>query len=246
MKISAVIITYNEAHNIERCLTSIAGVVDETIVVDSFSADATCAIASKMGATVIQHPFKGHIQQKNYAKDQASFPWVLSLDADEALSDTLRDSLLELKKNHNSKFSGYSMNRLNRYCGQWIRHGNWYPDKKLRLWLRDQGSWQGTNPHDKFELENGEIGHLKGDLLHYSIANRAEHLAVIRKYASISANALKEKGKGHQSWKRFTSPIASFLRGYILRLGFLDGAAGFQIGYLSAYAKYLKYKKLGK
>lgn len=245
MKISAVIITFNEEKNIARCVASVQPVCDEIIIVDSFSTDRTCEISEQLGCRVIQHPFEGHIQQKNVAKEYAQFPWVLSLDADEALSNDLQQSIKALKTKGPIGFEGFTVNRLNQYCGQWIRHGYWYPDKKLRLWLRDHGEWTGTNPHDRFEMRpSAKIGHLIGDLLHYSIATKEEHLAIIHKYSSIGAAALKEKGKGHYWWKRFTSPVGSFIGGYLMRRGFLDGWAGFQISYLSAYAKYLKYKKL--
>ena len=132
VSLSAVIITYNEEKNIERCLLSLKGVVDEIVVVDSFSQDRTEAICAQYGVKFIQHAFEGHIQQKNWAITQASSPYVLSLDADEALSDELRQSILEAKNNWTAQ--GYFFNRLNNYCGQWIRHSGWYPDRKLRLW----------------------------------------------------------------------------------------------------------------
>jgi glycosyltransferase involved in cell wall biosynthesis len=245
MKISGVIITFNEEEKLEKCLNSLQSVCDELLVVDSFSTDRTKAIAEKMGARVIQRPFLGHIEQKNFAKEQAAGPWVLSLDADEALSPELITSIQKLKS-EKPEFQGYRFNRLNKYCGRYIKHGNWYPDRKLRLWLRDAGQWTGENPHDRFELYKGEVGFLKGDLLHDTIQSKEEHLVVIRKYALIAAKALHQKGKKNKAWKRFVSPFAEFFGGYIFRMGFLDGALGFQISYLSAYATWLKYWQLSK
>lgn len=245
MQISGVVITYNEAAKLGTCLQSLQLVCDELVVVDSLSTDATVAIAKQYGATVILKTFAGHIEQKNFAKAQATFSWVLSLDADEALSPELANAILELKRLGPSK-EGYAFNRLNNYCGHDIRHGNWYPDRKLRLWLRDGGQWAGSNPHDRFELATGAVGLLKGDLLHNTIQSKAEHLEVIRKYAKIAAKTLYDTGKKNRSWKRFVSPLAEFFGGYVFRMGFLDGYMGFQISYLSAYATWLKYQLLHK
>jgi glycosyltransferase involved in cell wall biosynthesis len=243
VKISGVVITFNEEARIRRCIESLMGICDEVLVIDSHSTDQTVAIALELGARVVQRPFPGHIEQKNFGKNQATHDWVLSLDADEEISEALRRSILLIKE-QGPECAGYTFNRLNNYCGQWIRHGNWYPDKKLRLWKRDLGNWKGRNPHDKLELSEGSPCHLSGDLLHYSIESREAHLETIRKYARIAAEALQKEGKGHLAWKRFTSPLGEFLGGYLFRLGFLDGRAGWQIATLSAYAAWLKYHLL--
>src|SRR3954465_7519353 len=150
LPLSAVIITFNEEKNIARCLDSLIGIVDDVVVIDSFSTDKTEEICKSKGVRFIQHVFEGHIQQKNWAITQAKFPHILSLDADEALDETLKQSILLLKNNWQK--DGYYMNRLTNYCGKWIRHCGWYPDKKLRLWDSRKGHWTGTNPHDKYEL----------------------------------------------------------------------------------------------
>src|ERR1019366_408968 len=152
-KLSVVIITFNEEENIAKCIDSVKEIADEVVVVDSFSTDKTRDIAESKGARFIQHKFEGHIQQKNWAKDQASHNYVLSLDADETLSAELKTAITETKKIFSSY--GYTMNRLNFYCGKPIKTCGWYPDRKLRLWNRAKGEWKGVNPHDKFELDEG-------------------------------------------------------------------------------------------
>jgi glycosyltransferase involved in cell wall biosynthesis len=245
MKISGVVITFNEEARIAECLQSMTGICDELLVIDSHSTDNTTSIAERYGARVIKRPFPGHIEQKNFGKNQALHNWVLSLDADECLSPRLRDSILKIKQS-GPTCDGYTFNRLNNYCGRWIRHGAWYPDVKLRLWKRDEGQWEGRNPHDQFVLKNGKTCHLKGDLHHYSISSKAEHYETIHKYAAIAARVLYEEGKAHLAWKRFVSPVATFLSGYLFKWGFLDGRVGWHIAIRSAYASWLKYQLLDK
>lgn len=243
IKISLVVITYNEERNIQRCLSSCQGLVDEMLVVDSFSEDDTQNLARSLGARVLEHAFTGHIEQKNWAKAQAQNDWVLSLDADEALSDELRESILKIKQQPAA--DGYYLQRLTNYCGAWIRHGNWYPDLKLRLWDRRKGNWGGQNPHDEFIIEkNTRTAVLSGHLLHYSFYEFSEHLKQIRRFTDISSRAAFEKGKRSNWLKIISSPTWKFIKGYLLKKGFMDGKAGWQIAYWSAYATYLKYSKL--
>lgn len=243
MHLSAVIITYNEERNIGRCLESLAGVAEDMVVVDSFSTDATEAICREQGARFVQHPFSGHIEQKNYALEQAQYPHVLCLDADEALSAELRASILAAKANWSS--DGYIMNRRTNYCGQWIRHSGWYPDRKLRLFDRRLGRWGGQNPHDKVELQTGSTtSQLQGDLLHYSYYSVAEHLERAQKYAGIAAQAMHARGK-RASWLNLMfNPAFKFMRNYLLRRGFLDGRAGWTICRIAALETYWKYREL--
>jgi len=244
VKLSVVIITFNEEKNIARCLDSVKDIADEIVVLDSFSTDATPSICSKYGVKFVQHAFDGHIQQKNRAITFASNTHVLSLDADEALDETLKKSIQAVKANFVCQ--GYYMNRLTNYCGHWVRHCGWYPDTKLRIWDKTKGSWTGINPHDKFELIQGDAhaGHLKGDLLHYSYYSTEDHYKQVEYFTNIAAKAYLEKGKGAPLFKLWVNPIAKFIDHYLLHLGFLDGRAGFQISRISAYATYLKYKKL--
>jgi len=243
VKLSGVIISFNEELKIERCIKSLLKVCDEVVVLDSFSNDRTCELAEKLGAKVFQHAFDGHIQQKNRAITYASSPYILSLDADEELSKELIDSILTVKKDWTSDI--YSMNRLNNYGGQWIRHGAWYPDKKLRLWDSGKGSWGGDNPHDKFIPDEGcRIAHLKGDLLHYTMDGYDDLKRQSEKFAQISAMAMHQKAK-KTGWLQIVFKTCfRFVKEYFLLLGFLDGKAGFEIARMNAYYVWLKYKQL--
>jgi len=242
--ISAVIITFNEERNIERCLRSLQGIADEIVVLDSFSTDRTEEICRTFGVRFFQHAFDGHIEQKNRAITFASHPYILSLDADEALSEPLRESILKVKNNWFA--DGYYMNRLTNYCGQWIHHCGWYPDRKLRLWDSRKGKWGGVNPHDRFELAAGDKNTLRldGDLLHYSYYTRRDHFRQVEYFTAIMAEAMFRNGRKSNLLLLIFAPVVKFLRDYIIKLGFLDGYAGFTISRISAYATFLKYKKL--
>lgn len=217
---------------------------DEIVVLDSFSKDRTKEICLANNVKFFEHAFDGHIQQKNRAITYASYDYVLSLDADEALDDTLSRSIKEVKKDFTKQ--GYYMNRLTNYCGHWVRHCGWYPDQKLRLWDKRRGEWTGVNPHDKYELFEGDkmTGHLKGDLLHYSYYSVEDHYKQVEYFTTIASKAYFEKGKKAPFYKLIANPIAKFIDHYLLHLGFLDGRAGYLISRISAYATWLKYKKL--
>ncbi len=238
--LSIVIITFNEQENLARCIDSVREVADEVVVVDSFSTDKTEVIAKAKGARFMQHKFDGHIEQKNFAKEQARHDWVLSIDADEMLSDELRQSILEAKKNWEA--DGYTMNRLNFYCGQPVKTCGWYPDTKLRLWNRTKGEWTGTNPHDKFELVKGSaLKHLAGDLLHNTYPTHQSFLAQREKFARISALHLQSNSLFFLLIKMLLSAPFKFLRNYIFKLGFTDGSTGFTICYHQSREVFLKY-----
>jgi glycosyltransferase involved in cell wall biosynthesis len=243
-KISAVVITFNEEKNIRRCLESLHGVADEIIVVDSISTDKTRLICSEFGVNFFEHAFEGHIQQKNYAIELAANKYVLSLDADEVISPELKNSILELKNNKLS--DAYSLNRLTNYCGSWIKHCGWYPDKKIRLWNKDLGAWGGENPHDMVIMKKqSTIGHLNGDLLHYSFHSISEHIIQLDKFTNISSwAAFKRNKKVIPLLHIVIYPFLTFFKMYILKLGFLDGLAGFLVCISGAYYKFSKYSKL--
>ncbi len=241
--ISVVIITFNEERNIGRCLDSLREVADDIVVVDSYSTDKTEAICRERGVRFVQHPFEGYIEQKNYALTQSKFPHVLSLDADEALSPELKKSILKVKENFHS--TGYEMNRLTNYCGQWIRHTGWYPDRKLRLFDKRKAKWTGRNPHDRCELEPGSTTQrLKGDLLHYSFYTINQHIDTINKFSLIKAEVMFERGKKAHWYNFIVNPAFRFFRDFILKGGFRDGFFGYVIARNSAHSVFLKYAKL--
>lgn len=244
VKISVVIITFNEEKNIGRCLDSVQTIADEIIVVDSFSTDGTSAICAEKNVQMIQHAFEGHIEQKNWARQKASHQVVLSLDADEALDDTLIKSIQAAKNNWT--FDAYKMNRLTNYCGSWIKHTGWYPDTKLRLWDNQKGSWTGENPHDEFKLDDAaaQVGFLKGDILHYSYYTEEDHDKQITYFTDIAAKTHVKNGKPTFFMQRYFSAIIKFIKCYIIKMGFLDGKAGWRISVKSSYAAYLKYSKI--
>lgn len=245
IQLSVVIITFNEERNIGRCIDSVSAIADEVLVVDSFSTDRTKEIATAKGARFVEHHFDGHIEQKNWAKSMASFDYVLSLDADEALTPELTASIQKAKDSW--QYEAYAMNRLTNYCGTWVHHSSWYPDTKTRLFSKQSGDWGGQNPHDRFIVNVGvKTGKLEGDILHYSYYTIDEHRKQIDKFSSISANMMHQKGTTGASSKMWYKPIARFIKIYLIHKGFLDGKAGFSIARLSAYAVYLKYFKLNQ
>ena len=243
IKLSAVIITYNEEKKIERCISSLKSVADEIVVVDSFSTDKTEEICKQLGAKFYQHPFDGYIEQKNYALTCASNDYVLSLDADEALSVELKESILKVKNNW--KYDGYYFNRFNNYCGQWIHHSNWYPDRKMRLFDRRKGKWGGTNPHDRYILEKGGTKkYLKGDILHWVLPTYDAHIDKANKFSTIAANEEFKKGRKASIFTILSHAMWRFFKSYFFKLGILDGYNGFVISSFSSYTVFLKYIKL--
>ncbi len=243
IKISATIITYNEENNIERCLKSLIGVVDEIIVVDSFSSDKTVEICSKYNAKVYQNPFESYGVQKNFATKKASYDWILSLDADEELSEELRSSILVFKQN--AKMNAYTFSRITNFCGKWIKYGGWYPDTQLRFWNKQCGSWNNAKVHERIELEeNTTIGKLKGDLLHYSYYTIDEYLHQINKYSNLKAEDLLRKGKKANIFTLIFKPFFKFFVLYFIQRGIMDGYYGFVIAISASYATFLNYVKL--
>lgn len=241
--ISAVIITLNEERNIGRCLASVKDLVDEMIVVDARSKDRTVAICESFGARVIQRPWEGYSKSKNWANQQASSDYVLSVDADEALSPELHRSLLNAKR---AGLDGvYKFNRLTNYCGAWIRHCGWYPDCKPRLFPKNAAEWRGDFVHESLHFSSDpKITWLPGDLLHYSYYSMDDHLKRIARYATLQAQKLKAQGKRANSLRTLLAPGWKFFYTYIVKRGFLDGRSGFVISKLSALSVREKYRLL--
>lgn len=244
LSLSLVVITFNEEKNLDRCLASASGLVNEIVVVDSYSTDGTVAIAEKYGARVVQRAFDGYAQQKNFATAQASHDWILSLDADEQLTPGLTHSIRQLLSS--PRHFVYKMARLTNYCGQWIRHCGWYPDYQVRLYNRTMGRWQELKVHEYWKLTDASagMGMLDGDLLHYSFTSIEQHKRKIERYTDLAAEAAVEKGKKGSLPKVIFSPVWHFISEYFFRLGFLDGYHGWVICRLSAWSAYLKYSKI--
>ena len=242
-KISTVIITYNEERDIERCLLSLKNISDEIIVVDSFSKDRTKEICTGHDTRFFEREFLGYSDQKNFGNTQAKHLYILSIDADEVLSPDLEKSILEFKKNKNS-LEAYSFNRLTNYCGKWIKHCGWYPDAKLRLWKKSLGGWEGEI-HEEVKLDTEtKIGHLNGDLFHYSYHSIAQHVNQANKFTDYTAAEAHRRGKKASLFKIMFNPIWKFKRDYIFKGGFMDGYYGFIVCAISAFATFLKYTKL--
>jgi glycosyltransferase involved in cell wall biosynthesis len=242
-KLSVVIITFNEEKNIGRCISSVKSIADEIVVVDSFSSDNTRKICQENKVHFIEHKFEGHIEQKNWALEQASNDFVLSLDADEALSPELEQFILKEKQHF--RYDAYLFNRLTNYCGKWIRHGGWYPDKKLRLFNKNKAKWAGMNPHDQCIAEKGSaVKRIRLDILHYSFHSISDHILQIEKFTSIMAQSKFHKGNRAGWLKLIFSPAWKFFNMFFIRLGILDGYKGFLVARNSAFASFLKSAKL--
>ena len=203
-------------------------------------------ICKDFGVKFVHQEWLGYSGQKNFANSLAANDWILSIDADEELSDELKHSILKYKNQHIPHDMVFSMNRLTNYCGHWIRHCGWYPDRKIRIWNRKVGKWQGEI-HETIEFSS-EIKEkvLKGDLLHYSFATPQDYENQQFKFAKMRGEHYFKKGKKHASFYMVVSPIFSFIQHYFFQLGFLDGADGFHICRIAAKATKLKYKTLNE
>jgi glycosyltransferase involved in cell wall biosynthesis len=242
--LSVIIITHNEEKNITRCIGSVKEIADEVIVMDSFSKDRTTQLAARLGARCYYRIFSGYGDQKNAAARMAAHDHLLFLDADEYLSEELNDNILREKK-RGFPHDGYRMNRLSYYCGRWIRHSSWYPDRKLRLLRREKGEWNTELVHESLEaVKEASLGTLNGDLLHIPYSSQENHIVKINRYSTLAAKRMHLQGKKPTLFKLLFSPLSSFFSGYILHAGFLDGLPGLLIAIHSAYYTFLKYTKL--
>jgi glycosyltransferase involved in cell wall biosynthesis len=240
MQISATIVTLNEERNIARAIGSLR-CADEVVVVDSGSTDQTREIALGLGARVIEESWRGYAGQKNFAACCAANDWILSIDADESLTERLAAEILQLKK-EGARFDGYSFPRLAQYLGRWIRHSGWYPDRKLRLYDRRKAEWVGEYVHESVRV-NGTSGQLQGDLLHYTCASLSEHLRTLDRYTSLAARELVTRGEAVPLTRLVVDPLWTFFRTYVLQRGFLDGRQGLAIAWIAALYTFLKYAK---
>ena len=242
--LSVVVITLNEERNIARALESVKGLTEDIIVVDSGSADRTVAICEEYGARVFSREWEGYSGAKNFGNLRAAHPWIISLDADEALSEELRESIRQHCVAGIPQNRVFSFNRLANYCGKWIHHSGWYPDRKIRIWNRDFGQWEGTI-HEKLVFSGRpEVVHLDGDLFHYTFYTDEEHAKQVDHFTTLSAKELFDAGKNAGLLKLLFSPSVRFLRDYIFRGGYRDGKAGYRICLFASRAVRLKYQKL--
>jgi glycosyltransferase involved in cell wall biosynthesis len=239
--LSACIITYNEADRIEACLRSLS-FCDELLVIDSHSSDATRALAAALGARVIERDWPGYRSQKQFAVDSARHDWVLCLDADERLTEQLRDEIQQLRAAGFPGAAGWSVPRITDYFGRFLRHGNAYPDRLVRLFDRRCGGWSGDEIHENTRI-SGRIGRLQGHLEHFSYRSLSDHLNRMQRYADLMAQALYARGRRCGLTPVLLNPQWRFVRGYLLRLGFLDGWRGLVFALIEA--NYVRRKYLG-
>lgn len=240
MKLSAAIIALNEERNISRAIESLR-CCDEILVVDSGSTDRTMDIAAKLGARVVENPWRGYACQKNFAAEQCENDWILSLDADESLSEALEAEIWQIKKN-GAEYDAYTMPRLAQYLGSWILHSGWYPDRKVRLFDRRKARWEGKYVHESVVVD-GRIGHLDSNLLHFTCSSLSEHLKTMDRYTTLAAEQIIDEGRKVGVTQLLLDPPWTFLRAYVLKRGFLDGAEGLAIAYMAAFYTFLKYAK---
>lgn len=240
MKISATIITFNEERNVARVIESLR-CCDEILVLDSGSNDRTVEIATKLGARVIEASWHGYAAQKNIAAELASNDWILSLDADESVSEALEAEIWHIKKS-GPQFDGYTVPRLAQYLGRWILHSGWHPDRKVRLFDRTKAKWVGSFVHESVTV-TGTVGHLKSNLLHFTCNSLSEHVRSMDRYTTLAAQEIASQQKNIGLSLLLFDPPWTFLRTYIWKLGFLDGAEGLAIAYMAAFYNFVKYFK---
>lgn len=240
-KISACVIAFNEERKIRRCLESLSW-CDELVVMDSFSTDATPAICKEFTDRFFQHEWLGYVGQRNLVRDLSSHGWILFLDSDEEVSPALRDEILAEFNRGNGATLGYEFPRQVYYMGRWIRHGEWYPDVKLRLFKKAYGRTEGEEPHDRVVV-NGPTRRLKNPIWHYTYDDLSDQVATLNRFSTITAQQKYLQGIRHPRMHMLTRPLLRFLKGYFLRGGFLDGTRGFEIAIIAAFGAFLKYAK---
>lgn len=245
LKLSATIITHNEARNIARAIGSLS-VADEVVIVDAGSTDGTQQIAAQLGARVIEHPFTGFAAQKNFATEQAENDWILSLDADEELNADAQQAIRLWKSAASGtaepSAAGYSFARRAHYLGRWILHSGWYPDWKLRLYDRRRGCWRGGYVHESVVV-TGAVETLPGEILHYTCDSLDEHRSRIEFYTDLAAREMLERGQRAGILRRIITPPWVFVNTYFIRLGVLDGYQGLLIARMAARYVWRKYSK---
>ncbi|MFT7344084.1 MAG: glycosyltransferase involved in cell wall biosynthesis [Lentimonas sp.] len=242
-QLSAVIITFNEEHNIERCITALEQVADEIIVLDSFSTDRTEEICKSKGVVFHLRKWDGYAASKNHLNQLASHKYVFSVDADEVINEELKKAILKEKE---TGFKGiYRTNRRTNYLGSWINHSGWFPDWKERIFPKDEAKWEGEFVHEtlSFSAEIKPVD-LPGHLEHYSYTSFEDHRQRADKYSSLTAQKMHAQGKKASFLKPLLSAAMRFVSMYLIKSGFLDGKMGFHIARISAASNYFKYSEL--
>jgi glycosyltransferase involved in cell wall biosynthesis len=244
LPISACIISGAEAHRIGRTLASVADWTSEIVVVlNPEVTDGTDKVAETYGAKVFRKPWSGFIGQKNSAAAKATQPWILGVDADEVVSPKLKDEIAQaLGQGLPGSVSAFEFPRCTFYFGRWIRHGDWYPDRVIRLWKKDAARWAGIEPHAALEVR-GTVNPLRGDLLHYTTDSLNRQVAKTIAYADDFARHCQEQGRKIYPSDLLFRPVWRFFRGYFLKLGFLDGWQGFTIAWMTAFYTFLRYAR---
>lgn len=240
LKISATVVALNEEANLPRAIEALR-CCDEIVVVDSGSSDRTVETAARLGARIIETEWRGYAAQKNFAAEQAAHDWILSIDADEALSESLEAEIWEIKRG-GPQADAYTIPRLAQYMGRWILHSGWYPDRKVRLYDRRKARWVGEYVHESVEV-TGKVAHLESNLLHYTCASLSQHLKTTDRYTTLAAQELVAGRRKIPLWRLLLSPPWAFFKTYFLQRGFQDGFEGLVIAYMAAVYVFVKYAK---
>jgi glycosyltransferase involved in cell wall biosynthesis len=243
LPVSVCMISGNEASRIGKALASVADWAAEIIVVlNEDATDGTDKIAAAYGAKIFREPWKGHVAQKNSALEKATQPWALGLDSDEAVSAALREQIKAVITGSNQECDAYSFPRLSYYCGRWIRHGDWYPDRQVRLCRGGKAKWGGIDPHDKL-IAQGAVGKLSGNLHHYSCENINGQIGKVTAFSDDFVRHALATGQSYGLFHLTVRPVWRFLRSYLFRLGFLDGWQGWYIAWVTAFLCVTRYAK---
>jgi glycosyltransferase involved in cell wall biosynthesis len=242
--LSVTIITLNEENNIARAIESVRGFAQEVLVVDAGSADRTVEIARHLGAKVLINPWRGFGQQKNFAATHAAYDWVLNLDADEEISPELAVEIQQtLERDEGRSIVGYSVPRLSKYLGRWIRHGGWYPNRLVRLAYRKKAAWTEPDVHEEW-IVHGSVLPLAHNLFHYPFRNISEQIETNLRFSRLGSEVLRKRGQKRNVFLLIFKPLGKFFETYLLKSGFRDGIPGFIISVNAAHSIFLKYAYL--
>jgi len=241
LPLSVVIVTENEEKNIREALQSIKDIA-EVIIVDAFSTDRTLEICREYTDKIYQAEWQGYARQKQMAVERAKSPWVFILDSDERFTESLREEIAHIVKN-NGVYSGFYAPRKNFFLGKWIRHGGWWPDYTLRLFLKEKAIMEERKVHEKVVV-NGKVGYLKNPIEHYTYRTVSDYIKKMDRYSTLSAKELREKGISPGMITMVVHPLTTFFKMFLLRGGFMDGIHGLILAVLYSYYTFLKYLKL--